>query len=42
MRQARRLAEGGAPVGLDDLVTLRAADLRASRVFSGGLAASGD
>ncbi|MCD2194182.1 AAA family ATPase [Actinomycetospora endophytica] len=42
MRQARRLSEGGSRlVGLDDLVTLRAADLRASRVFTGGLAASG-
>jgi probable Rubsico expression protein CbbX len=46
MRQARRLAEGGGAnglrVGLDDLVTLHAQDLRASRVFTGGLAASGD
>ncbi|HEY2192408.1 MAG TPA: AAA family ATPase [Actinomycetospora sp.] len=44
MRQARRLAEDGGSrvVGLEDLVTLRAADLRASRVFSGGLAGSGD
>ncbi|GAA4873003.1 AAA family ATPase [Actinomycetospora straminea] len=36
MRQARRLSEGGSRVGLADLTTLEAADLRASRVFAGG------
>lgn len=36
MRQARRLAEAGGSVGLADLTTLEAADLRASRVFAGG------
>ncbi|MEJ2890055.1 AAA family ATPase [Actinomycetospora aeridis] len=36
MRQARRLGEGGGSVGLADLTTLEAADLRASRVFAGG------
>ncbi|PVZ13143.1 AAA family ATPase [Actinomycetospora cinnamomea] len=36
MRQARRLGEGGGEVGLHDLTTLEAADLRASRVFAGG------
>ena len=38
MRQALRLAEGGERVvGLDDVRTLAEEDLRASRVFSGGL-----
>ena len=38
MRQARRLGEGGdRVVGLADLTTIEAADLRASRVFRGGL-----
>lgn len=36
MRQARRLAEGGGSLGLADVTTLEAADLRASRVFAGG------
>ena len=37
MRQARRLGEGGdTKVGLEDLTTLEASDLRASRVFAGG------
>jgi probable Rubsico expression protein CbbX len=44
MRQARRLGEGGGRgdrvVGLPDLTTIEAADLRASRVFRGGLEAS--
>ena len=41
MRQALRRGEGAdRVVGLDDLVTLEAADLRASRVFSGGLGTS--
>ena len=37
MRQALRLAGAGDPVGLPELSTLIAADLRASRVFDGGL-----
>jgi probable Rubsico expression protein CbbX len=36
MRQARRLGDGGGKVGLGDLTTLEASDLRASRVFAGG------
>lgn len=44
MRQARRLGEGGGRgdrvVGLADLTTIEAADLRASRVFRGGLEGS--
>ncbi len=40
MRQALRLGEGADRiVGLEDLTTLDAGDLRASRVFSGGLGA---
>jgi probable Rubsico expression protein CbbX len=37
LRQASRLFEGGSPVGIDALTTITAADIRASRVFSGGL-----
>ncbi|TCK20743.1 AAA family ATPase [Pseudonocardia endophytica] len=37
MRQALRLAQSGEPVGLTDVRTLTASDLRASRVFDGGL-----
>ncbi len=43
MRQALRLAEGGERVvGLDDVRTLAEEDLRASRVFSGGLTSGRD
>jgi probable Rubsico expression protein CbbX len=37
MRHARRLGEGGGEVGLRELTTIEAPDLRASRVFAGGL-----
>lgn len=43
MRQALRLGDGAdRVVGLSDLITLEADDLRASRVFSGGLGARPD
>jgi probable Rubsico expression protein CbbX len=35
LRQARRLVGGGGPIGRDDLMEISAADVRASRVFSG-------
>jgi probable Rubsico expression protein CbbX len=37
LRQANRLFEAGGSVGVDQLSTITAADIRASRVFSGGL-----
>ena len=43
MRQALRLGSAGnRVVGFEDLTTLQAADLRSSRVFSGGLGAAAD
>jgi probable Rubsico expression protein CbbX len=38
LRQANRLFESGVPVDVEALSTLRAEDIRASRVFAGGLA----
>ncbi len=37
LRQANRLFEGGGTVDVEALSTIAAADIRASRVFSGGL-----
>jgi hypothetical protein len=38
MRQANRLfSDTPAPIGVDELSTITAGDLRGSRVFSGGL-----
>ncbi len=39
LRQANRLFESGAPVGADDLMTIRAPDILASRVMNGAPAA---
>jgi hypothetical protein len=38
LRHASRLFETEGPVGAQELSTLRAEDIRASRVFAGGLA----
>ena len=38
LRQARRLVAAGGELGRDDLMRISAADVRASRVFRGGLA----
>lgn len=38
LRQARRILAAGDPVGRPELMTLTAADVRASRVFSEGTA----
>jgi hypothetical protein len=37
LRQANRLFESGAAISADDLIAIAAADIRASRVFAGGL-----
>jgi hypothetical protein len=38
LRQANRLfAQAEGPVGIEELTTITAADIRASRVFAGGL-----
>ena len=41
LRQANRLFGSGRKVTVDDLMTIEAEDIRASRVFSGGLDSSG-
>jgi hypothetical protein len=39
LRQARRLVAAGGTIARDDLMAISADDVRASRVFRGGLAA---
>ncbi len=41
LRQAGRLVNAGRPIGLDDLLLIDEADVRASRVFGGGTADGG-
>ena len=41
LRQARRLVAAGGVIAKDDLMAISAADVRASRVFRGGLGEDG-